>query len=154
MANKEIAGVIGYFDEPGALLEATQKVRESGVKSLDAFSPYPIHGLEKAQGLERSPLPFITFAAGVTGCVCGFSLQYWTSAVSWPLIVGGKPFNSWPAFIPVTFEATILFAGIATALGMFALNVLPNLTKRSFDPKLTRDRFALLIESKKGETFN
>jgi hypothetical protein len=154
MANKEIAGVIGYFDEPGALVEAAHKVRSAGVKDFDAFTPYPVHGLESAHGLERSPLPFVTFAAGIVGCVSGFSLQYWTSAVSWPLIVGGKPFNSWPAFIPITFEATILFAGLATAAGMIIINGLPNITRRAFDPKLTRDRFALLIESKKGEPFN
>lgn len=151
---KDIAGVIGYFDEPGKLVEAAEKLRTDGVKSFDAFTPYPVHGLEKAQGLARSPLPFVTFAAGVTGCVCGFALQYWTSAVNWPVIVGGKPFNSWPAFIPVTFEATILFAGLATAAGMFVLNGLPNLKRKAFDPKLTRDRFALIIEPTKGAAFN
>ena len=144
---KQLAGVIGYFDDPHLLVEATKKVKEAKYKDFDAFSPYPVHGLDQAQGLSRSPLPFITMAAGITGCSLGFLLQYWTSAVDWPLIIGGKPFNSWPAFVPVMFECTILFAGLSTVGGMFILNGLPNITKKAFDPRLTRDRFALLIEA-------
>ena len=153
---KELAGVIGYFDDPHALMEATKKVRDARYKDFDAFTPYPVHGLVAAQGLKRSPLPFVTFAAGLTGCTLGFLLQYWTSAVDWPLIIGGKPFNSWPAFVPVMFECTILFAGLATVGGMFFLNGLPNMGRKAFDPRLTRDRFALLIEapSKKASGSN
>ena len=145
---KQLAGVIGYFTDPNELIVATRKVREARYASFDAFTPYPVHGMDEAQGLERSPLPFITFAAGITGCTLGFSLQYWTSAVDWALNVGGKPFNSWPAFVPVMFECTILFAGLATVAGMFILNRLPNLKYRAFDPRITQDRFALLIEPK------
>ena len=141
------AGVIGYFDDPHSLIEATKKVRDARYKDFDAFTPYPVHGLLDAQGLKRSPLPFVTFAAGLTGCTLGFLLQYWTSAVDWPLIVGGKPFNSWPAFVPVMFECTILFAGLATVGGMFFLNGLPNMSRKAFDTRLTRDRFAILIEA-------
>lgn len=144
---KEMAGVIGYFDAPGKLLEATRKVREAKWGKIDAFTPYPVHGLEHAQGLRRSFLPWVTFGAGLTGLICGATLQYWTSAVNWPIIVGGKPMNSWPAFVPVAYEATILFAGLATVAAMLIANGLPNIRRRAFDPALTRDRFALLIEA-------
>src|SRR5689334_9955529 len=107
---RQLAGVIGFYQDPHALLEATAKARDAKYKDFDAFTPYPVHGMDAAQGLKRSSLPFVTFAAGITGCSLGFLLQYWTSVVDWPLIVGGKPFNSWPAFVPVMFECTILFA--------------------------------------------
>jgi len=144
---RRLAGVIGFYKNGHALVNATSQVREANYEHFDAFTPYPVHGLETAQGLKRSPLPFVTFAAGLTGCTLGFLLQYWTSVVDWPLNVGGKPFNSWPAFIPVTFEATILFAGLATVGAMFAFNGLPNIRRKAFDPGITRDRFALLIEA-------
>jgi hypothetical protein len=144
---KQLSGVLGFFDEPHALLEAMKKVREANFQSFDAFTPYPVHGLEAAQGLKRSWLPFVTFGAGLTGAVSGFLLQYWTSAVDWPIIVGGKPMNSWPAFVPVMFECTVLFAGLATVGAMFLANGLPNVKKKAFDPALTKDRFALLIEA-------
>jgi hypothetical protein len=147
--------VVGFFEGPHALLDAAQKAKSSGkFASLDAFSPFPIHGMDDAMGIKRSMLPYITFGAGITGTTCAFALQYWTSAVDWPLIVGGKPFNSWPAFVPVMFELTILFAGIATVFGMFALNRLLNLTKKAFDPTITRDRFALMIEAAEGKGFD
>ena len=139
-------GVIGFFDGPAALVEATQKVREAEYPDFDAYTPYPVHGLDAAQGLKRSPIPFVTMAAGITGCSCGFLLQYWTSVVDWPLNVGGKPFNSWPAFVPVMFELTILFAGLSTVAAMFILNGLPNHRRKAFDPRITQDRFALVIE--------
>lgn len=144
---RPLAGVIGYFNDPHDLVKAMEKVRDAKFEHFDAFTPFPVHGLDPAQGLKRSPLPFVTMAAGLTGCILGFSLQYWTSVVDWPLNIGGKPFNSWPAFVPVMFEATVLFAGLATVGGMFILNRLPNVTRRSFDPRLTSDRFALIIEA-------
>jgi hypothetical protein len=144
---RRLAGVIGFFDDTHTLIEATTKVRDANYQHFDAYTPYPVHGLEAAQGLKRSPLPFVTFAAGLTGCTLGFLLQYWTSVVDWPLNVGGKPFNSWPAFVPVTFECTILFAGLATVGGMFIFNGLPNIRRKTFDSGITRDRFALVIEA-------
>lgn len=149
---RQLAGVIGFYQDPHALVEATEKVKNAKYKDFDAFTPYPVHGLDAAQGLKRSPLPFITFSAGITGCTLGFLLQYWTSVIDWPLIVGGKPLNSWPAFVPVMFECTILFAGLSTVAGMFILNGLPNHRKKAFDPGLTRDRFALVIEAPREES--
>jgi hypothetical protein len=145
--DRRLAGVVGFFDSPDALVSATRKVREARYQYFDAFTPYPVHGLDAAQGLKRSPLPYVTFGAGLTGCTLGFLLQYWTSAIDWPLNVGGKPFNSWPAFVPVMFELTILFAGLSTVAAMFLLNGLPNTRRKAFDPAITRDKFALFIEA-------
>lgn len=143
----QLAGVVGFFDDSNALIEATKKVRTANYQSFDTFTPYPVHGLEHAQGLKRSPLPYVTFGAGLTGFMLAFSLQYWTSAVAWPINVGGKPFNSWPAFVPVMFELTVLLAGLSTVAGMFLLNGLPNTKRKSFDPGITRDKFAVMVEA-------
>lgn len=142
-----LAGVIGFFDDLHVLLHATEQVRTANYRNFDIYTPYPVHGMDSAQGLKRSPIPFVTFAAGLTGCSLGFLLQYWTSAVDWPIIVGGKPFNSWPAFVPIMFECTILFAGLATVAAMFFLNGLPNTRRKTFDLSITRDRFAIVIEA-------
>lgn len=140
-----LAGVLGFFDQPSELIDATVKVRDARYQYFDTFTPFPVHGLEAAQGLKRSPIPYITFIAGLTGGFLAFLFQYWTSAVDWPLNVGGKPFNSWPAFIPICFELTVLFAGLSTVAAMFIFNGLPNVKRKAFDPGLTRDRFAILI---------
>jgi hypothetical protein len=144
---RQLAGVVAFFTDPDQLIEATRKTREARYKYFDAFTPYPVHGLEQAQGLKRSPLPYVTFAAGLTGVSLAFLFQYWTSAVNWPLNIGGKPFNSWPAFVPIMFELTVLLGGLSTVAAMFLLNGLPNITKRAFDSGITRDRFALMIEA-------
>src|SRR3954469_4276344 len=89
-----LSGVIGFFDDPEVLVDAMHKVRDANYQHFDSFTPYPVHGLEHAQGLKRSPLPFVTFAAGLAGFSLAFLFEFWTSAVDWPLIVGGKPYNS------------------------------------------------------------
>lgn len=143
----KLAGVVGFFTTASALMEATKKVRDANYESFDAFSPYPVHGLEKAQGLKRSPLPFVTLGAGLTGLMSAMLLQGWTSVTDWPLNVGGKPLWSWPAFVPIFFELTILFAGLCTVGAMFLLNGFPNTKKRAFDNNITRDRFAIMIDA-------
>ena len=142
-----VAGVVGFFDTPKTLTKATQATRDAKWERFDAYSPFPVHGLEHAQGIQRSWLPYITIIFGLAGFCCAFGLEYWTSAVSWPINIGGKPFNSWPAFVPVMFELTILLAALSTVAFMLIANGLPNITKRAFDPGITRDRFAVLIES-------
>ena len=153
MANgdREISGVVGFFENPTRLISGMRKVREAGYRSFDAFTPFAVHGLDEAQGLKRSPIPFVTFAFGLTGVTLGFLFQWWTSAVDWPVIIAGKPMNSWPAFVPVMFELTILFAGISTFLSVFWFNRLPNVKKKSFDPAITRDRFAIKIDAPGGD---
>jgi hypothetical protein len=152
-SGRTLEGVVGFFKDPHALIEATKKIREANFEVFDTFTPYPVHGLEKAQGLKRSPLPYVTFGAGLTGFLCANLLQIWTSAIDWPINVGGKPMVSLPAFVPVMFELTVLFGGLATVAGMLLFNGLPNTRKRAFDASITRDRFALFIgtPAKKGD---
>lgn len=151
MANQakapKLAGVVGFFDTASSLMTATEKVRDANYESFDCYTPYPVHGLEKAQGLKRSPLPFITMAAALTGFMVSMLLQGWTSVIDWPINIGGKPLWSWPAFVPIFFELTVLFAGLCTVGGMFLLNGFPNTKKRAFDNNITRDRFAIMIDA-------
>ena len=147
MAKRPLKGVVGLFKDPEHLKSAASQVRDRKVSEFDAFSPFPVHGIEEAMGLKRSFLPWVTFGAGLTGCVSGLALQIWTSAVDWPLNVGGKPFVSLPAFIPITFELTVLFAGLATAGAMIAACRLPTLNPTVFDLSLTNDKFALFISA-------
>ena len=143
----QLSGVVAFFKGPTELIEATRKLRDQRYQYFDAFTPYPVHGLEAAQGLKRSPLPYVTLVAAITGCSLAFLFQYWTSAVDWAINVGGKPFNSWPAFVPIMFELTVLFAALSTVGAMFLLTGLPNSKRKAFDPGITRDRFALMIEA-------
>jgi len=143
----QLAGVVGFFDNPADLIEATKKVRTLNYESFDCFTPYPIHGLDKIQGLKPSRLPWVTMTAALTGFMCAVLLQGWTSVINWPLNVGGKPMWSWPAFVPIFFELTVLFAGLCTVGGMLIFNGLPNLLKRAFDNNITRDRFAIMIDA-------
>ena len=143
----KLAGVLGFFDDPESLMDAAAKTRESNFKDFDCFTPYPIHGLEKAQGLGRSRVPYVTGVFAFTGTTLAYLWQYAASKTWWPHLIGGKPFNSIPAFVPIIFEVSVLLGGIATFFGMLYFNRLPNLTKRAFDPSLTNDRFAILIEN-------
>jgi hypothetical protein len=132
-------GLLAEFTSPQELLDAVHKTREEGYRDLDAYTPFPIEEISEALGHKGSKLPLIVFIGGVTGCLSGFLLQYWTSAVDYPLNIGGRPLNSWPMFIPITFEMTILFAGLSTVLGMFILNRLP----MPYHPLFNSPRFAL-----------
>ena len=141
-----LAGVLGFYDDPETLMHATEKVRDSNFKHFDCFTPFPVHGLEHAQGLKRSRVPYVTGCLAFTGTITAFAWEYSASKTWWPHIIGGKPFNSLPAFVPIMFELSILFGGLATFFAMLYFNRLPNLTKRSFDPSITNNRFAILIE--------
>jgi ActD protein len=106
---------IGTFEDPSDLLDAVRAFRARGVEVVDAISPYPVHGLDEAMGLRPSRLPYVCFIGGALGLTLGLWFQYWSTWTSWPLDVGGRPFDSLPAFIVVAFETTILLAGLATA---------------------------------------
>lgn len=138
-------GAVAYFKTPQEILSAAQSARAKGLQNFDAYTPFPIHGMDEALGLKQSIVPWATFLGGATGFLSAAALQYWTSAVDWPINVGGKPYASWPAFIPILFELTVLLAGLATAFFMFFLNGLPNFKANPFDPRMTDDRFALYV---------
>lgn len=125
-------GLIGEFDSPKQLMEAAKKVRAAGYKNIDAFVPFPVEGLSKAMGLEYGLkgwkdnfVPQLALLGGLGGGLTGFFFQYWVSVLAYPMNVAGRPLNSWPAFIPVTFELTVLGASTFAVFGMLALNKLP-----------------------------
>ena len=103
-------GLMAEFDTPNSLVEATSRAYGKGHRKMDAYAPFPIEELAEALGAHHSKLPFMVLIGGVFGCIAGFGLQYWANVIEYPLNVAGRPFNSWPMFIPVTFETTILFA--------------------------------------------
>ncbi len=138
-------GVVGMWMDDHELVVAAAKVREAGYKKFDAITPFPVHGLEEAIGIKRSMLPWVTFFAALVGLASAVALEYWTSAVDWPLNVGGKPFFSGPAFVPIMFELTILFAALTTVGAMFVLMRLPKIDPPIIDPDLTSHKFAIFI---------
>jgi Protein of unknown function (DUF3341) len=151
MKRLAIYGMMAEFDTTSDLVAAARRTHEAGYRQIDAYSPFPVEGLADEIGFRKNAVPLVVLIGGVLGAISGYVLQYWISAVSYPINVGGRPYNSWPAFIVVTFETTILFAGLAAVLGMLALNGLPmpyhpvfNVPRFAF---ATRDRFFLIIFS-------
>ena len=146
-----IYGLLAEFDTPTELVVAARRAYEEGFRRMDAYSPFPIEELAEAIGMHSDRVPLVVLVGGILGGLGGYMLQYWINVISYPINVGGRPLHSWPAFIPVTFEMTILFAGLAGAFGMLALNGLPmpfhplfNSSRFAF---ATRDRFFLCIEA-------
>jgi Alternative complex III, ActD subunit len=132
-------GMMAEFDTPEHLLDAARRAFAEGFRKMDAYSPFPVEGLAEAIGFHRSRLPLIVLVGGILGCVGGFFLQYWISVLDYPINVGGRPLNSWPSFIPVTFELTILAAALAAVFGLLALNGLP----MPYHPIFNVERFEL-----------
>jgi hypothetical protein len=139
------------FDTPDALVAAANAARLAGYRNMDAYSPIPIEELSEAIGLKRTRLPRLVFLGGLIGGLSGYALEYWTMAVSYPMNVGGRAFHSWPQFIPVTFELTVLGSALTCFVGMWALNRLPQPYHPVFNvPEFARastDRFFLCIEA-------
>lgn len=151
MSGKTLYAVVAEFSSPEALVVAATALRGKGFTRMDACTPFPVHGIDEALGIRRSPLGWFALAAGVTGAGLALLLQWWTAAVDYPLLVGGKPLFAFEPSIPITFELAILLAAFATVGGMFALNGLPRLYHPLFHyegfPKATNDKFLLAIEA-------
>ena len=152
MTNPTIFGLLAEFTTAEALIEATHKAHEAGYRRMDAYTPYPIEEVGHALGARGTRLPYIVLAGGVLGAIAGYMLQYYASVMDYPLNVGGRPFHSWPSFIPATFETTVLLAAFAAVLGMLGLNGLPQPYHPVFGvpgfEAASRDRFFLQIEAR------
>jgi hypothetical protein len=132
-------GLLAEFNDPTALVEAARRTRAEGYRRIDGFSPFPLEELAEALGARRTRLPLIVLIGGLIGGLGGYFMQWYSSVMDYPMNIGGRPYHSWPSFIPVTFELTVLCAAFAAVLGMLALNGLP----MPYHPVFNIDRFAL-----------
>jgi len=137
-----------YFDDEVPLLQAVRKLRENNENIIDVLSPFPIHGIEHALSMKRSRIPVGGFIFGLLGVVLAFGFQAWVFTVSYPLIIGGKPFFSAPSFIPITFEVAVLFGGLSMVAALLIKSKLkPDIRFEPYDVNITDDMFVILIES-------
>ena len=132
-------GLMAEFPDAESLLAAVRRVRDAGYTKFDAFSPFPIHGMPEAIGFKDRSVAPIVLGGGIAGLLVGYGLEYWSSVIAYPLNIGGRPYHSWPMFIPPAFETTILFAAISAVVGMLALNGLP----QPYHPVFNAPRFSL-----------
>ena len=144
MKRHPLYGLMAEFNTTDELLSAAHRIYAEGYRQMDAFTPFPVEGLAEAIGFHHTRVPLICLIGGLIGCFGGFFLQWWPNVIGYPLNIGGKPYNSWPSFIPITFELTILCAGLATVFGMLALNGLPT----PYHPVFNAPRFELATRNK------
>ncbi|HBJ38611.1 MAG TPA: hypothetical protein DDZ51_28450, partial [Planctomycetaceae bacterium] len=148
---KKLHGTYAEFDAVDTLLAACRRVRDAGYTKTDAFTPFPVHGIDKALGIKPTALPWIALACGLMGTTIGLTMQVWMNTFDYPYIISGKPFFSMPAFIPVSFELTILLASFGAFFGMLALNGLPKFSNPMFSnprfDRVTDDKFFLFIDA-------
>jgi hypothetical protein len=146
-----VYGLMAEFEDPKSLVTAAKRTYAAGYRKIDTFSPYPIEEAWEAIGHHDRRLSFIVLAGGVTGLLSGVGLQWWVHSIAYPINIGGKPLFSWPQFVPVTFELTILLAALSAVIGMIVLNGLPQPYHPVFNvpsfARASRDRFFLVVES-------
>lgn len=146
-----IHGIIAEFSDQENLIAAAVKIRRAGYTRMDAYTPYPVEELDDILGISEPVLPWLVFFGGIFGAIAGFGLQYWTSVMDYPMNVGGRPNNSWQAFLPVTVETTILCAAVVAILGMLVLNGFPHPWHPIFNApdfeRVSSDRFFLCVEA-------
>jgi hypothetical protein len=151
MRKSGLYGLLIEFEDQATLLAAARQVHAEGYRKVDAYSPFPVEGLAKALGRGRTGVPAIVLIGGLVGATAGYYLQYWVSAIDYPLNIGGRPYHSWPMFVPITFELMVLFAAIFGVVGTLALNGLPQPYHPVFNVpefgRATVDRFFLCIEA-------
>ena len=151
MTETPLYGLMAEFDNPTELMKAARATYAAGYRNIDAYTPYPIEELADVIGFKKTRVPLVCLLGGILGGLSGYLLQYWINNISYPLNIGGRPFHSWPAFIIVTFEMTILFGGLSAVIGMLGLNGLPAPYHPVFNnPRfsaVSRDRFFLCIEA-------
>jgi len=151
MRDNPTYGLMAEFDTPGQVVAAARQTYAAGYRKIDAYSPFPIEELAEAIGFHHNGVAPVVLVGGLLGCVSGYLMQWWIATVSYPVNVGGRPYHSWPAFIVVTFELTILFAVLFAVFGMLALNGLPMPYHPTFNvPRFafaSKDRFFLIIFS-------
>ena len=139
------------FESPEALLRAARAARAEGYRAMDAYTPFPVEGLAEAVGMKKNRVAMVTLLGGLLGGTLAYVMMYYATVVDYPINVGGRPLHSWPAYIPITFELTVLFASFATLIGMLALNRLPKLYHPAFNApgfdRASDDRFFLCIEA-------
>lgn len=149
---KKVVGLLAQYESPSAIYHAAEKVRDAGFKRFDSYTPFPVHGLDKAMGLGPSYLPWLVLVAGTTGALSILFFMIWASAYDYPLNIGGKPTWSIPAFIPITFEVTVLLSGLTSVFGMFFLNAMPKFYHPLFSVpsfrRATDDGFFIMIEAR------
>jgi hypothetical protein len=142
---------LAEFEQPQELMQAARRAFEAGFRRMEAYTPFPLEGLPEAIGFHTTRLPLIVLVGGLLGAAAGYALQYWVSVHQYPLNIGGRPLNSWPMFIPVTFECAVLGAALFCVLGMLALNGLPRPHHPLFDvpgfERASTDRFFLCIQA-------
>ncbi len=148
----KLYGLAAEFETTDAVMAAAHQARRAGYRELDAYTPFPVHGLDEAVGRPPNLLPKLVFGGGVFGAIAGFGMQYFASVIHYPMNIGGRPLNSWPAFIPITFECTILFAALTAVFGMLTLNGLPRPYHPLFNveafKRASQDRFFLCIKAR------
>jgi Protein of unknown function (DUF3341) len=142
-------GLLAEFVEPDELVQAAARIQAEGYRDFEAYAPMPVEGLPEAVGFPRSRMPLVVLVGGIVGLVGGYGMQYYLMAINYPLNIGGRPLNSWPSFVPVTFELTVLIAALAAVLGMLAMNGLPRphhplFAVPQFD-RATQDRFFVCV---------